>query len=179
VIVTSLEISPGQGAQLAPDRCGSCTRCIDACPTDALTGPRQMDATRCISYLTIEKRGAIPEELRPAIGRQIFGCDICQDVCPWNRRAPVTADPELAPRAALVNPALDWLAEMDEEAFGRWFNGSPIRRTKFAGFRRNLAIAMGNSGQQRFLPLLRHWAGDTDPSVSETARWVVEHLRRD
>ena len=95
VIVTSLDIPTSQSAQLQPDRCGSCTRCIDACPTSALTAPRQMDATRCISYLTIEKRGAIPEELRPAIDRQIFGCDICQDVCPWNRRAPIAADSDL------------------------------------------------------------------------------------
>jgi epoxyqueuosine reductase len=179
VIVTSLEIPTSHALQLAPDRCGSCTRCIDACPTQALTGPRQMDATRCISYLTIEKRGAIPEALRPAIGRQVVGCDICQDVCPWNRRAPIAADPDLAPRAALVNPALEWLAEMDEDAFGRWFNGSPVRRTKFSGFRRNLAIAMGNSGQQRFLPLLSQWAEDTDPVLAETASWAVENLRRD
>jgi len=179
VIVTSLEVPPSHAAQLAPDRCGSCTRCIDACPTGALTAPRQMDATRCISYLTIEKRGTIPEELRPGMGRQVFGCDICQDVCPWNRRAPIAADPGLAPRPSLVNPALDRLAEMDEEAFGRWFNGSPVRRAKFSGFRRNLAIAMANSGLRRFLPTLRWWCEDTDPVVAETARWAVEHLRRD
>jgi epoxyqueuosine reductase len=189
VIVTSLEIAADQAAVLAADRCGSCTRCIDACPTQALTGPRQMDASRCIAYLTIEKRGEIPEDLRPGIGRQVFGCDICQDVCPWNRRAQVSAsrqpepEPEpsadLDPRKALVNPALSWLAAMDEEAFARWFNGSPVRRTKWGGFRRNLAIAMGNSGQQRFLPILRHWAGDSDPVLAETAQWAVENLRRD
>jgi epoxyqueuosine reductase len=181
VIVTSLELGEPDShrhAALAPDRCGSCTRCIDACPTGALTAPRQMDATLCISYLTIEKRGPIPDDLRPAIGRQIFGCDICQDVCPWNRRAPISSDSALAPRAPLVNPALDALAQMDEDQFSRSFNGSPVRRAKFSGFRRNLAIAMGNSGQQHFLPILRQWSGDTDPVLAETARWAVNHLRQ-
>ena len=180
VIVTSLEAAPeAPRAQLAPDRCGSCTRCIDACPTGALTAPRQMDANLCIAYLTIEKRGEIPEEIRPGIGRQVFGCDICQDVCPWNRRAPVSADPELAPRPALVNPALDWLAGMDEAEFERWFNGSPVRRAKWAGFRRNLAIAMGNSGLGRYLPRLQQWADDTDPVLAEAASWAVENLQPD
>jgi epoxyqueuosine reductase len=183
VIVTSLEAAPEkpealEKAQLPPDRCGSCTRCIDACPTQALT-PHQMDATRCIAYLTIEKRGAIPEDLRQDIGRQVFGCDICQDVCPWNRRAPIAADPALTARPALVNPALDWLAAMDEAEFGRWFNGSPVRRTKFLGFRRNLAIAMGNSGQRRHLPTLEQWSKHTDPVLAESAQWAVENLRRD
>ncbi|HVT95988.1 MAG TPA: tRNA epoxyqueuosine(34) reductase QueG [Acidobacteriaceae bacterium] len=178
VIVTSLEVNEAQRATLPPDRCGSCTRCIDACPTRALNGDRTMDAARCISYLTIEKRGPIPEDLRPGIGRQIFGCDICQDVCPWNRRAPIAADPELAPRKELVNPALDDLAAMDEAEFERTFNGSPVRRAKWTGFRRNLAIAMGNSGQTRFLPRLLAWAEDTDPVVADAAAWAVENLRR-
>jgi epoxyqueuosine reductase len=176
VIVTSLEVTATP--QLAPDRCGSCTRCIDACPTRALTGDRQMDATRCISYLTIEKRGPIPEDLRQGIGRQVFGCDICQDVCPWNRRAPIAAEPELTPRKELVNPALDHLAAMDEAQFEHTFNGSPVRRAKWTGFRRNLAIAMGNSGQARFLPRLLAWAEDTDPVVADAAAWAVENLRR-
>jgi epoxyqueuosine reductase len=179
VIVTSLELRENQLSLLAADRCGSCTRCIDACPTQALTAPREMDASRCIAYLTIEKRGAIPEELRPGVGRQIFGCDICQDVCPWNRRAPAAVDAELAPRTELVNPALEWLAGMDEAEFGRWFNGSPVRRAKWSGFRRNLAIAMGNSGRQQFLPILREWTNDTDPVVADAARWAVQYLRRD
>jgi epoxyqueuosine reductase len=179
VIVTSLELREDQAILPATDRCGSCTRCIEACPTGALTGPRQMDASRCIAYLTIEKRGAIPEELRAGMGRQVFGCDICQDVCPWNRRAPASRDPELSPRRALVNPALEWLAEMDEAEFGRWFNGSPMRRAKWAGWRRNLAIAMGNSGQQRFLPILRRWGGDSNPVVADAAQWAEGNLRRD
>src|SRR5579862_2499738 len=174
VIVTSLEASAK--LQVAADRCGSCTRCIDACPTGALTGVRQMDATRCIAYLTIEKRGAIPEELRGPIGRQIFGCDICQDVCPWNRRAPVGADPQLAPREPLVNPALDWLAAMDESSWEGWFNGSPVRRAKYSGFRRNLAIAMGNSGQAQFETTLRGWTSDSDPVVAEAAQWALGQI---
>jgi epoxyqueuosine reductase len=179
VIVTSLEVEDRQRATLAEDRCGSCTRCIDACPTQALTAPRQMDASRCISYLTIEKRGEIAEDLRSAVGRQVFGCDICQDVCPWNRRAPIAADPELTPREELVNPALEWLAGMDEETFERWFNGSPVRRTKFQGFRRNLAVAMGNSGQERFAATLRQWSEDPDPVLQETARWAMRNLQQE
>ena len=177
VIVTSLEI-PEPAAQMSADRCGSCTRCIDACPTDALTAPRQMDASRCIAYLTIEKRGPIPEELRPLMGRQVFGCDICQDVCPWNRRAPIEPDPQLAPRAALVNPALDALAAMDEPTWERWFNGSPVRRAKFSGFRRNVAIAMGNSGQQKFLPPLEQWSTDPDPVLADAAKEAEHRLRQ-
>ncbi|MFZ0690884.1 MAG: tRNA epoxyqueuosine(34) reductase QueG [Acidobacteriaceae bacterium] len=178
VIVTSFELGEGQLSLPATDRCGSCTRCIDACPTNALTAPRQMDASRCIAYLTIEKRGAIPEELRSGMGRQIFGCDICQDVCPWNRRAPASADPDLAPRQPLINPALDRLAEMGEAEFSRWFNGSPVRRAKWSGLRRNLAIAMGNSGQPRFLPILAQWSSDTDPVVADAAQWAIQSLRR-
>ncbi|MBT9332786.1 tRNA epoxyqueuosine(34) reductase QueG [Paracidobacterium acidisoli] len=176
VILTSLDVPQQHLSIPAADRCGSCTRCIDACPTQALTAPRQMDASRCIAYLTIEKRGEIPEELRSGIGRQVFGCDICQDVCPWNRRAPVSADPEFTPREALVNPALDWLAEMDEAGFGRWFYGSPVKRAKFAGFRRNIAIAMGNSGSRQYLPVLRGWLEDGDPVLADAARWAIHTL---
>ena len=107
VMLTSFELTPDLPP---PDRCGSCTRCLDACPTNAFPAPYQLDATKCISYLTIEKRGSIPDELRPGIGRQVFGCDICQDVCPWNRQAPVTTTPDFEARPGLVNPELDWLA---------------------------------------------------------------------
>lgn len=148
VIVTSLELPPEQWAQPLPDRCGSCTRCIDACPTDALD-PYRMDASRCIAYLTIEKRGALPEDLAPKIGRNVFGCDICQEVCPWNnrrdrsqaRRIPVTDWPEFQPRLELVNPALEWLAEMTKEDYRREFRGSPVERTKYLDFRRNVENA--------------------------------------
>src|SRR3989475_2464094 len=143
VILTSLELEPDRPAA---DRCGSCTRCIDACPTDALIAPYQLDANLCISYLTIEKRGAIPEAMREGLGRHVFGCDICQDVCPWNRKAPVTRAADFQPRAGLVNPALEWMAEMKAEQFREMFRGSAIRRAKLSGMRRNAVIAMGNSG---------------------------------
>jgi epoxyqueuosine reductase len=178
VILTSLEVPVGQHAELAADRCGSCTRCIDACPTGALTGPRQMDAALCISYLTIEKRGPIPLELREGIGRQVFGCDICQDVCPWNRKAPIAADPELQARLELVNPALDWLAELDQENFAQLFFGSPIKRAKFEGLRRNIAIAMGNSRLWRFLPTLTEWKHGEDAVLSEAATWAIEQIEK-
>jgi epoxyqueuosine reductase len=175
VIVTSLEPAAQEAVNLAEDRCGSCRRCIEACPTNALT-PYQMDASLCISYLTIEKRGAIPHDLRPKMGRQVFGCDICQEVCPWNRRAPIAADDQLAPRRELVNPALEWLGGMQEEDFNRVFNGSPVRRAKFSGLRRNVAIAMGNSGLRRFLPKLEEWAGADDEILAETARWAISQI---
>ena len=175
VILTSLDLTP---ALPAPDRCGSCTRCIDACPTDALIAPYQLDSNRCISYLTIEKRGAIPEELRGEMGRHVFGCDICQDVCPWNRKAPATDAAEFQPRPELVNPALEWLAEISAEEFQRTFRGSPIRRTKRPGLRRNAVIAMGNSGDAKFLPLLEKLTADEDEVVGENALWAVQKLNQ-
>jgi epoxyqueuosine reductase len=177
VLLTSLEVEEASDRQLQiPDRCGSCRRCLDACPTEALTAPYQMDATRCISYLTIEHDGAISEELMEGMGRQIFGCDICQDVCPWNRKAPIATDPELEARAELVNPALERLAAMDEAQFERTFHGSPVRRTGFLGLRRNLAVAMGNSGLRRFAPQLRQWAETTDAGMRSAARWALDKL---
>jgi|SRR5208337_3033957 len=160
----------------APDRCGSCTRCLEACPTDALIAPYQLDSNRCISYLTIEKRGAIAEELREGMGRHIFGCDICQDVCPWNRKAPATKAGEFQPRSELVNPALEWLATLSVEEFRRAFRGSPVRRAKRSGLRRNAVIAMGNSGELKFLPLLETLLADEDGVVGESAAWAIEKL---
>jgi len=173
VILTSLELEPDFPA---PDRCGTCTRCIDACPTDALIAPYQLDSNKCISYLTIEKRGAIPQEMRAGMGRHMFGCDICQDVCPWNRKAPATTLPEFQPREGLVNPALEWLAEMSAEEFREKFRGSPVRRAKRSGLRRNAAIAMGNSGDRRFVPVLTKLAEDEDAVVAEHARWARDRL---
>jgi len=174
VLVTSLQVKEAGGhAALTPVRCGSCMRCIEACPTDALIVPYQMDATRCISYLTIEHKGAIGEDLAAGMGRQVFGCDICQDVCPWNRKAPIGGDAELEPRAELVNPALEWLAAMDEPEFERLCNGSPVRRAGFAGLRRNVAIAMGNAGLARFVPRLREWAQAADEGLRAAARWAL------
>jgi epoxyqueuosine reductase len=176
VILTGLELPPATLFALPEDRCGSCTRCIDACPTGALVAPYQMDASLCIAYLTIEKRGPIPEPLRPQMGRQVFGCDICQDVCPWNRRAPVSADPELAARRELVNPALAWLAELDAESFRTLFRQSPVQRAKLNGLLRNVAIAMGNSGLASYRPKLQEWAAGTDPVLAEAAQWALTRL---
>ena len=173
VILTSIELMPDLPA---PDRCGTCTRCIEACPTEALIAPYELDSNRCISYLTIEKRGSISENLRDGMGRHVFGCDICQDVCPWNRKAPATTLPEFQPREGLVNPALEWLAEMSAKEFQKAFRGSPIRRAKRSGLRRNAVVAMGNSGDGRFAPLLEKLAGDEDAVVAEHAKWAMEKL---
>jgi epoxyqueuosine reductase len=135
-----------------------------------------MDASRCISYLTIEHRGAIEMSLMKGMGRQVFGCDICQDVCPWNRKAPISADPDLEPRTELVNPSLDWLAELDESRFEKLFNGSPVRRTGFDGLRRNVAIAVGNSGLKRFLPRLEEWAQSADRGLRAAAQWALARI---
>jgi epoxyqueuosine reductase len=174
VILSSLELEPDLPA---PDRCGTCTRCIQACPTDALVGPYELDSTRCISYLTSEKRGSIPEDLRAGIGQQVFGCDICQDVCPWNRKAPSSSAPEFQARPGLVNPALEWLAQISEQEFRDAFRRSPIRRAKRTGLRRNAVISMGNSGEHHFLPLLEKLAKDDDQVVAEAAKWAIGHLK--
>jgi epoxyqueuosine reductase len=191
VIVTSLPVASGVESTIAADRCGSCTRCIDACPTDALVAPHQMDASRCIAYLTIEKKGAIADELRQPMGRQVFGCDICQDVCPWTRKSPTRKSPtrkaptHLAPVAAnegmlarqqMINPALDWLAEMDAAEFKRWFKSSPVERTGRKRLHRNVAIAMGNSGEQKFTAQLDAWAAADDPVLAETAVWAIQRI---
>ena len=174
VIVTSLEMEAI--TEIAADRCGSCTRCVDACPTDALIEPRQMDASLCISYLTIEKKGSIAEELREKIGRQVFGCDICQDVCPWNRKAPFAVKDGLKTREELVNPALEWLAGLDGPGFRREFAGSPLERTKRGRLLRNVAIAMGNSGDVSNQSRLEEWAGGEDAVLAEAARWALQRL---
>ena len=175
-IVTSLPVQGSTLSTAAADRCGSCTRCIDACPTDALVAPREMDATRCIAYLTIEKKGSIVEDLRDAMGRQIFGCDICQEVCPWNGRAVAAADPEMLPRAELVNPDLEDLASMEPRDFRARFRGSPLERTGYKRLRRNVAIAMGNSGDRRFAERLEVWSNGEDATLAEAARWARRRL---
>ncbi len=177
-IVTSLDVAPAVLPVAAADRCGTCRRCIEACPTEALIAPRQMDASRCIAYLTIEKRGPIPEELRAPIGRQVFGCDICQEVCPWNAKASSSRSESDFTRPELINPALAWLASLTAEEFNQQFRGSPIKRTKRSGLLRNVAIAMGNSGQQEFLPQLKRWAAadDEDAVLAEAAAWALERL---
>ena len=175
VIITSLDLMPDLPA---PDRCGTCTRCIDACPTNAFVGPHQLDSNKCIAYLTIEKRGAIPEELREGIGHQVFGCDICQDVCPWNRKAPATDKPEFQPREGFINPALVWLAEISEEEFRQVFRGSPLKRAKRDGLRRNALIAIGNGGDSSTLAVVERNTSDANPAVADAANWAANKLKR-
>jgi epoxyqueuosine reductase len=142
-LLTSLDIEPGSAPDSPPaDRCGTCTRCIDACPTAALR-PYELDATRCISYFTIELRGPIPDRFHTAIGAHVFGCDICQEVCPWNRRAPFTEEPAFAPRH--FAPPLARMAALGEEEFRDMFRGTPVTRARYAGFQRNVAVAMANA----------------------------------
>lgn len=175
-IVTSLEIEPDAPP---PDRCGTCTRCIDACPTEALVpdetrdGQWTLDSTRCISYLTIELRGAIPEQHRDAMGSHIFGCDICQDVCPWNSRAPVTDEPAFFARP---KSALETFAKLSPEVFHHTSRESPIARARHSGISRNIAVAMGNLGQDRFREPLEELAASPDEMVAEHARWALKKL---
>lgn len=177
VIATSIPVAVEATAQPAADRCGSCTRCLDACPTQALIAPRQMDASRCIAYLTIEKKGSLPEELREPMGRQVFGCDICQEVCPWNRRAPVSIRPDTRPRPELVNPALEWLAALDPAEFRKNFKGSPLERTRRKRLHRNVAIAMGNSRDKAYLSKLESWSESENEVLAEAARWAIRQIQ--
>jgi len=171
-ILTSLEIEPDSPP---PDRCGTCTRCIDACPTQAIPpAGYEVDARRCIPYFTIELHGAVPEEMRAGIGNHIFGCDICQDVCPWNRQAPAAAEPSFEPRH--FAPPLEQLAGLTEGEFREVFRSSPIQRAKYAGFLRNVAIAMGNSGQAKFREPLEKLAAFENELVAEHARWALQQL---
>lgn len=173
-LLVSLEIDPDTPP---PDRCGTCARCIDACPTAAIVASGQaytIDSRLCISYFTIELRGPVPEEHRAAVGAHIFGCDICQDVCPWNRRAPLTDDPAYAPRA--FAPPLAELASVSAEEFREMFRGSPVSRTKYGGFLRNVAIAMGNQRSEEFRAPLERLALSENAMVAEAARWSLGRL---
>jgi epoxyqueuosine reductase len=171
-ILTSLAVEPDLPP---PDRCGTCTRCIDACPTQAIAPQGyEIDARRCIPYFTIELHGAAPEELRAGIGQHIFGCDICQDVCPWNGRAPVAQEPAFEPRH--FAPPLETLAGLSEDEFRAMFHASPIQRAKYAGFLRNVAIAMGNSKLEKFRAPLHKLAAFPNELVAEHARWALEQL---
>jgi epoxyqueuosine reductase len=209
VMLTSLALAPELPA---PDRCGSCTRCLEACPTGALVEPYVMDASRCIAYFNIELKDSIPVEHRPSIGLNVFGCDICQDVCPWNssglgpgdwghgRRAATTDLPEFQPillesrdirnptpgpsasapnprpPTTLFNPPLEALASLTEKDFRRLFAHSPIKRVKYRGWLRNLCVAMGNSGDRRFVPWLEQARDGGDPMIREHAEWALAKL---
>jgi epoxyqueuosine reductase len=161
---------------LAHERCGTCTRCLDACPTRAIVAPYQVDARRCISYLTIELRGAIPVELRPLVGEWIFGCDVCQEVCPWNRFAPQAREARLHARA-LEGWTLERFLTLDESGFAALFAGSPIRRAGRAGFLRNVCVALGNRRERSAVPALRQAVeSDPDALVREHAAWALEQI---
>jgi epoxyqueuosine reductase len=203
VILTTLDLLPTVGPDELPppDRCGTCRACLDACPTQAIVDPYVLDARRCISYLTIEFRGSIQEELREPMGQHVFGCDICQDVCPWNRRSPRTDASEFQPRTlhgnghgtsdvensgTLFSPELLRLASLSEAEFRGLFQDSPIKRTKWRGLIRNTCIALGNSGvrpeNKAYLEVLRalhRWSTLDDTVVRESARWALSRIQQD
>jgi epoxyqueuosine reductase len=158
------------------DRCGKCDLCLKACPTSAFVGPYVLDARRCISYLTIELKGWMPRHLRPLVGSHIFGCDICQDVCPYNVKAKPSAEEAFSPRAGLYAPQLIPLLALDEETFRRRFRGSPILRAKRRGFLRNVAVALGNSKSPAAIPALVHALDDTDALVRGHAAWALGRI---
>jgi epoxyqueuosine reductase len=197
VILTTLELAPTASANdrgasdeanvgnLPPqDLCGQCSLCIDACPTEAIVEPYLLDARKCISYLTIELRGAIPEELRGKMGRQVFGCDICQDVCPWNRDAAATTENAFQAREKFFAPELEWIAAMSEEEFRAVTKNNPLKRAKWRGLIRNACVALGNSKIQknsaahgRIAALLERLANSTDELIAEHACWALDRLR--
>lgn len=171
-IMTTLELAPDSAGT---DRCGSCTRCLHACPTDAFPAPYRLDATRCISYLTIEHAGPIPEDLRPLMGNRIYGCDDCLAVCPWNRFA-AGAHEKLRGRAELTAPTLASLAVLDDLGFRTLFAGGPIKRIGRNRFVRNVLIAIGNSGDPTLRPVAEALRSDSNPVVADAADWAVARL---
>jgi len=191
-ILTDLELTPTVESRdsLPADLCGTCTRCIEACPTDALVDPYVMDARRCIAYLTIELRGPIPTEFREQTGNHVFGCDICQDVCPWNRKSPRTDAKEFQPRGAnaagksLYRPDLEWLANLSEQEYREIFRGSAMKRAKWRGILRNACNALGNAGLrrgteggERILATLARLAASDDETISESAQWAFSRIK--
>jgi len=197
VVLTSLPLTPtlGPAEVPPPDRCGTCRRCLDACPTEAIVEPYVLDASRCISYLTIELRGAIPEDFREAMGRHVFGCDICQDVCPWNRKSPRTGLVEFKPRSLAANdngadeetlflPDLLRIASLTQEEFRELFRGSPVKRTKWQGLVRNACIALGNqsveAGSDKFRKItgtLQSLSECGEAVIAESARWALWRIQ--
>ena len=176
-IYTTLKLAPGTPGR---DACGSCSACQQACPTDAFPAPYRLDARRCISYLTIEHKGAIPHEFRKAIGNRIYGCDDCLAVCPWNKFAQVAAaNLAFAPRAELAAPRLADLLALDDAGFRQVFSGSPIKRIGRDRMVRNCAIAAGNSGDAALVPALARLVGDADAAVAEAAAWALGELQHD
>ena len=173
-IITTLEIEPDQPET---NRCGTCSRCIAACPTQAIRAPFQLDARRCISYLTIELKGSIPVELRPLIGNRIYGCDDCLAACPWNRFAQEGKMMKSHARTELATPDLIELLSLDETGFKTRFADTPVIRTKRRGLLRNVCVALGNSGDESAIPALQKAAGDSEPLIAEHARWAIGQLQ--
>jgi epoxyqueuosine reductase len=160
-----------------PATCGRCTRCLDACPTGAFVSPYVLDARRCISYLTIELKGPIPRELRPHIGNRIFGCDVCQDVCPWNHRfATPTLEPAFQPRPASTAPSLLELMDLDDAGFQQRFRGSPVLRARRRGLLRNVAVALGNWADPAAVPALSRALCDAEPLIRGHAAWALGRI---
>jgi len=172
-VVTDLEVPPDLPGE---DRCGTCTACLDACPTTALVGPGQLDSRLCISYLTIENRGAVDEDLRAGMTDHLFGCDICQEVCPWNGKAPEAGPADFRPRPEARAPRLQDLAGMDREAFDARFRGSAVRRARHEGFLRSVAVAMGNEGDPAHRARLEELARHPSSLVREHACWALRRL---
>ena len=176
VILTSLELEPDAPADHG-QHCGTCRRCLDACPTQAFTGPHRIDARRCISYLTIEHDGPIPEEFRKPLGNRIYGCDDCLAVCPWNRFADAAAaNRAFLPRAELAAPRLADLLALDDAAFREMFAGSPIKRIGVKRMIRNCLIAAGNSGDRSLIEVVRPHLDDPDPVIAEAAQWALDQI---
>ena len=173
-ILTTLDLTPDEPL---PDRCGKCTRCITACPTGAITAPHQLDARRCISYLTIELKGSIPEDLRPLIGDRIYGCDDCAAVCPWNRFAQSSTETAFAAREFVHDWTLRDFLALDDDGFRALFKKSPIKRIKRRGFLRNVCVALGNTGTADDLPALARAAEDPEPLIAEHAAWALARIR--
>jgi len=172
-IFTTLDLAPDE---MAEERCGICRACLDICPTEAFPAPYQLDARRCISYLTIEHKGPVEPELRARMGNRIYGCDDCLAVCPWNKFAVEASEQRYAARDDLVDPPLAELAGLDDAEFRARFSGSPIKRIGRDRFVRNVLYAIGNSGDANLLPAARARVGDDDPAVDEAARWAVSRL---
>jgi epoxyqueuosine reductase len=172
--LTTLELPPDEPV---PDRCGTCERCIKACPTGAITAPHRLDARRCISYLTIELKGSIPLNLRPLIGDRIFGCDDCLDACPWNRFAQVSREAGFFAHPSTVGIALRDYLSLSDEKFRVLFRNSPIKRIKRRGFLRNVCVALGNVGDPSDLAALERAATDAEPLIAEHAKWAIHQIR--
>ena len=173
-ILTTLDLPPDEPIR---DHCGTCERCINVCPTRAITAPHRLDARRCISYLTIELKGSIPLELRPLIGDRIFGCDDCLDVCPWNRFAQASHETAFSARQATMSMSLLGYLKLTEDEFCVIFKNSPIKRIKRRGFLRNVCVALGNIGSESDIPPLERAAADPEPLIAEHAAWAIEQIR--